>query len=110
MFADDTNLFLSNKDIHQLYSTMNIELQKVSNWFKANKLTLNFNKTKCVLFHPLAKKYSLPTNLPQIYIDQVEIKRDLVTKFLGVFLDENITWKQHINYICTKVSKSIGIL
>jgi hypothetical protein len=110
MFADDINLFLSNSDIYLLFSVMNKELQNISKWFKSNKLTLNVNKTKWIFFHPLSKKRSLPQNLPKIFIDHNEIKRDSVTKYLGVFIDENITWKHHINYVCSKVSKSIGIL
>ena len=46
MFADVTNLFLSNKDINKLFNHMNVELQKMSIWFKANKLFLNLTKTK----------------------------------------------------------------
>ena len=47
MFADDTNLFLSNKDISKLFDDMYVELQKMSIWFKENKLSLNLTKTKC---------------------------------------------------------------
>ena len=47
MFADDTNLFLSNKDINKLFDDMYVELQKMSIWFKENKLSLNLTKTKC---------------------------------------------------------------
>jgi hypothetical protein len=110
MYADDTNLFLSSSNIYELFTTMNKELKHISNWFKCNKLTLNINKTKWTLFHSYAKKRLLPTNLPQLYIDEIEIKNDPVTKFLGVYLDENISWNKHINYVSTKISKNIGIL
>ncbi|XP_065652891.1 uncharacterized protein LOC136080205 [Hydra vulgaris] len=46
MFADDTNLFLSNYSIKQLYADMNFELNKINDWFQANKLSLNVKKTK----------------------------------------------------------------
>ena len=46
MFTDDTNLFLSNKDINKLFDDMYVELQKMSIWFKENKLSLNLTKTK----------------------------------------------------------------
>ena len=52
MFAEDTNLFLSNKDINQLFNDMNIELQKFSIWFKTNKLSLNLT-----LFQTQKKKH-----------------------------------------------------
>ena len=46
MFADDTNLFLSHKNIDTLFAIMNVELENVSRWFKSNKLSLNVDKTK----------------------------------------------------------------
>ncbi|XP_065656738.1 uncharacterized protein LOC136082088 [Hydra vulgaris] len=110
MFADDTNLFLSNSNINELFSDMNKELKCVSEWFKCNKLTLNLDKTKYILFHPISKKRFLPTTMPKILIDELEIKRETFTSFLGIYLDENVTWKPHIDYICTKVSKNIGVL
>ena len=109
MFADDTNLFLADKNINILFNNMNIELQKVSSWFKSNKLSLNINKTKWTIFHPAAKK-RLINELPSLTIDTVLIKKEKVTKFLGVYIDENWTWKHHINAISSKISKSIGIL
>ena len=60
MFADDTNLFLSHKNINDLFLNMNNELQNISTWFKANKLSLNLDKTKWSLFHPLHKKDNIP--------------------------------------------------
>ena len=55
MFADDTNLFLSGINVDDLFSDMNCELNKISLWFKANKLSLKLTKTK-YLFHPASKK------------------------------------------------------
>ena len=45
-----------------------------------------------------------------MHIDNVPIKEEFATKFLGVYLDENSSWKNHINIVSTKVCKSIGIL
>ena len=50
MFADDTNLFLSDENISELFQQMNKELKSVSTWFKANKLSINIDKTKWTLF------------------------------------------------------------
>ena len=110
MFADDTNLFISDSNIENLFETMNEELRKVANWFKANKLSLNISKTKYSLFHSTRKRKDIPNILPPLHIDNVPVKREFVTKFLGVYLDENISWKHHINIVSTKVCKSIGIL
>ena len=45
MFADDTNLFISHKNIDTLFASLNKELENVSRWFKSNKLPLNVDKT-----------------------------------------------------------------
>ena len=110
MFADDTNFFLSDKNIDVLFNKMNNELEKVSTWFKANKLSLNVLKTKFSLFHPAGKRLLIPRDLPLLKIDNTHIKRDPVTKFLGVLIDENLNWKAQIANVSSKVSKSIGIL
>ena len=56
MFADDRNLLLSHKNIDTLFAIMNVELENVSTWFKSNKLSLNDDKTKWSLFHPLSER------------------------------------------------------
>ena len=89
---------------------MNLELSKISLWFKANKLSLNVTKTKYSLFHPAAKKRFLKDPIPTLKMDNTAIDRENVTKFLGVLIDENLSWKPHINNVSTKISKSIGIL
>ena len=103
MFADDTNLFISDFNIEDLFETMNKELRKVANWFKANKLPLNFSKTKYFLFHSTRKRKDIPNILPPLHIDNVSAKGEFITKFLGVYLDENISCKHHINIVSTKV-------
>ena len=110
MFADDTNLFLSDENISELFQQMNKELKSVSTWFKANKLSINIDKTKWTIFYPTSKKRFMPTKFPELFIDGITLERETVTKFLGVIIDENVTWKAHINTISTKISKSIGIL
>ena len=110
MFADDANLFLSHKIIDTLFAIMNVEFENVSTWFKSNKLSLNVDKTKWSLFHPLSKTQFLPQTLPNLFIENIHIKREHVTKFLGVFIDENVSWKQHIEMRSSKISKRIDIL
>ena len=51
MFTDDTNCSYSHKNIKGLFYTANSELEKISQWFKANKLSINIKKTKFTLFH-----------------------------------------------------------
>ena len=82
----------------------------MSIWFKANKHFLNLTKTKQTLFLSQKKKRVTANDLPILYIDNFEIVRESVTKFLGIFIDENLIWKQHIEHVCNKVSKKIGVM
>ena len=63
-----------------------------------------------MLFHLLSKRQLLPQTLPNLLIENVLLKREHVTKFLGVFINENLSWKQHIDIVSNKISKSIDIL
>ena len=110
MYADNTNLFYSNNDIETLFSTVNMELEKISEWFKANKLSLNIKKTNYTLFHKNSIKDDLPLKLPDLRIVNSILKRQASIKFLGIMLDENILWKEHIKTVENKLSKNIGLL
>ena len=81
---------------------MNKELRKVANWFKANKLALNISKKEYFLFYSTRKRKDIPNILPPLHIDNVRVKREFVTKFLGVYIDENISWKYHTNTVSTQ--------
>ena len=52
----------------------------------------------------------MPTSFPELFIDGINLKREIVTKFLDVFIDENDTWKADINTKSTKISKRKGIV
>ena len=110
MFADDTNLFYTHKYIRCLFSDVNKELTNVNEWFVVNKLSLNVKKTKYSFFHKPSKKDNIPLQLPNLTINNRKIKREESIKFLGVSLDENITWKEHLKYIENKCAKNIGLL
>ena len=70
---------------------MNKELKNVSTWFKANKRSINIDKTKWTIFHPTSKRRFMSTKFPELFIDGITLKEETVTKFLGVFIDENVT-------------------
>ena len=109
MFADDTNLSISDENIGELFQQMN-KLKSISTWFKANKLSINIDKTKWTIFHPTSEIRFMSTEFPELFIDGITLKREAATKFLGVFIDGNVIWKAHINTFSTNISKSVGIL
>ena len=86
LFADDTNLFFSHRNPHTLVETINIELFKISQWIRANKLSLNFSKTKFMLFSKSID--SLPLN---IVFDNNILENVPIIKFLGVIVDNKLS-------------------
>ena len=93
MYADDTNLFLTHKDISYLFETANIQLERINQWFISNKLSLNVSKTNYSFFHKPRKKDDISLLLSKVRINNSEIERSERLKFLGVLLEENLCWK-----------------
>ena len=104
MFADDTNIFLCSDSLKGLECLAKNELTKFANWFKLNKLSLNIKETNYILFY--SKQNEIKVNL-KIKIDNIEIDK---SKFLGVIINENLTWEDHIALVKAKVSKNIGVI
>ena len=96
LFADDTNLLLNSTNLNDLIATANTEIQKISDQLKINKLSLNIKKTHFILFHFRQKKITLDFELK---IDNSEVEKATFTKFLGVVLQENLSWKKEINLL-----------
>ena len=90
MFADDTNLFYSHNYIRILFKNASDELEKIPQWLKANKLSLNEGKNKFTLFHKPRDKDNFPLKLPNLKINNNEIKRYSSIKLLGALVDENL--------------------
>ena len=108
LFADDTNIFYSNSDISELERIVNVELSKLSNWFKANRLSLNATKTNFIIFGN--KKVSKCGREFKLLLDGNVLERTDCTKFLGVYFDEKLKWHTHLNHISSKISKGLGML
>ena len=107
LFADDSNMFISGNDPNDLVETMNIEMIKVVDWFNINKLSLNLKKTHFIIFRRQRAKLSLNK---EMIVDGVKIDMTDQSKFLGVIIDKNLSFMQHIQYIKGKISKGVGIL
>ena len=107
MFADDSNVFSSGSDLKQIESLLNSELPLLIDWLRANRLSLNIDKTHVMVFGPPRKRNLTPVN---IQIEGRPLNIVTSTKFLGLILDSDLTWKDHIHHLTRKIAKSIGIL
>ena len=110
LFADDTTVFYSHKNINVLTEVMNNELTGVSNWFKANKLSLNVKKTN-LMYLGTRKQISNMSNVNiDIYLDGCKLNRVNDAKFLGITIDETLTWKKQVENICKICARNIAVL
>ena len=108
MYADDTTIYFNLEDFDNLTkeTDINRELEKVNIWLKLNKLSLNTQKTKLMLFHRKQKHL----DEINVVINDIEIEHVPSFNFLGIMLDENLSWKSHIEMVGNKISKVTGIL
>ena len=106
------NFFYSYKknEAIGLFNIVNSELEKISQWFKDNKLSINIKKTKFTLFHKNSSKDDIPVKLPALMVGSNNIERTSSIKFLGVMLDEHISWIDHVRTVENKIAKNIGLL
>ena len=108
LFADDTNLLHADESLRSLENTVNTELCNVSKWLMINKLSLHVSKSNFDIFRPYQKNidYKVDLKIYDFCLNSLE-HRDH-TKYLGVLLDSNLSWKYHIAYIATKISRSVA--
>ena len=131
LFADDTAVIASGANLDTLIPMVNLEIQKIANWFRSNKMSVNVSKTKYILFRPRGQKilHNLDENgiiynsneiggnddkskifkLGRIHNEHANIN-ERTYKFLGVHLDEYLSFDTHCTIICNKLARSNFII
>lgn len=108
LFADDTSFQITSPSLESLFAVSNSELLKVSEWFAANKLTINIDKTKYMVFNHNNRTIAL--DHLDILIENQPLERigsdmpNKYFKFLGIYLDDKITWDFQLKNIQGKIS------
>jgi len=95
-FADDTNLLHTNKSIKKLNKFVNYDLKNLYNWLTANKISLNVKKTELIIFRPQGKKLETKVN---IKLNGKKLYCTPYVTYLGIKIDENLSWNFHISII-----------
>ena len=105
MFADDTTVIFSEKIHKNLRALINSTLLFLCDWFVSNRISINSIKTCVVPFN--FKSY---VNLDNIHVNNLPVYCVSSTKFLGVYIDYNLSWKSHTNIVCNKLSQCAVML
>ena len=87
LYADDTSILLSGSDLQKRVREMNTELELISEWLKANKLTLNIVKTYYMVFHRGRRKFKINIEL---VINDMKIRETKIIKYFGVIIDSKL--------------------
>ena len=107
LFADDTNIYYEAENLDKLELVINNELKKLHTWLSVNRLSLNIDKTNFVVFHPFNKPLTKKITL-KIYKKAISEKDHV--EYLGIVIDSTLSWRNHIDTVATKISKTIGLL
>ena len=107
LFADDTCLFLTAKNIVDLEIIGNSELSSLKNWMDTNTLTVNPTKSKLIVVNP---KLRAPQMQFSLLYDDTCIGNDKSLKYIGVELDQELNFLPHLTKIENKLSQNVGII
>ena len=107
-FADDTNVFIADKHLQALYEKGNSELENTDNWMIANKLSIIASKTNYIIFQtPKSQSVKTTTSL-QLKLKNNKVEKVSSTRFLGVIINKNLSWKYHMHMIKQKMRAALG--
>jgi len=102
LFADDTTIIISNTNPEEFKNNINSVMTEITNWFQSNLLTMNYNKTHFMQF--LTKKQN-ERKIQIIAPNSININISS-TKFLGLIVDNSLSWKDHIATLTSKLNKA----
>ena len=105
LFADDTNIVCTGENLTSLVQEVNEGLIKLHTWFQVNKLSLNIDKTKYILFGRKGLKENV-----DLQIDGYSIERVRLHKSLGVLMDDLLTWKPQVREIEKKTARNVAVI
>ena len=111
LFADDTNIFVKGKSKQEVYIEANMILKQLSIYTMLNKLHVNLEKSCFMYFTKTSSNDENDNendNIPPIMIGATEIKRVSEIKFLGVVIDEKLSWDAHVKSLTKKLASCTG--
>ena len=106
LFADDMNIFYSSRDVNTMANNIQGDMCRLDRWFKNNKLTVNAKKCNYII----VKSPNKVVPDINVHLQSNLLERADKVKYLGVYIDQHLTFRAHVDYLCQKISPSIGIL
>ena len=115
VYADDTTVLVSGNNITEAIQHSSDILNRFYLYFTANKLTINPSKTKYMIYKPIFRKSKNQrllhnTTQTKVVLNGIELEQVNKIQFLGIVINDKLTWHNHKQHICRKVCKSLGII
>ena len=107
LYADDTALMLSDRDLNSLKYKANNELNKVDFWLRINKLFLNYSKTNYIIYNNQLHKTCKDEFT--IVMNKTHLQRENSIKYLGVIFDDKLCWASHIDNLSSQLARCSGL-
>ena len=103
-FADDTNLLYPNKSFKKINKHVNHDLKHLCQWLRSNKISLNASKTEIIIFK---HKQTIITKHMNFRVSGQKINTTTSVKYLGVYLNDSLTWETHFKNLIPKLNRAI---
>nr|CAI5816987.1 unnamed protein product [Callosobruchus analis] len=106
LYADDTTITVNAENYIHLEQRLNLIAAEFTSWCRRNSLIVNPNKTVCIHFRSAMRGMQRPAESINLMINSNLIEFSTNAKFLGLYLDEDLTWRTHIDALCKRINKS----
>ena len=103
LFADDTNILVSEANMNNLQYKLNNIMNELQTWFALNSLVVNVETTSAMSFHTMQSEKPV---LPHVIFEGRHIPYNTETKFLSIYINENMKWSSYIKYLSSKLNTS----
>jgi len=112
IFADYNNIFASSSNTVELQSLINQALSKVKEWCDLNKLTINLTKTNYMIIKSPKRKTNIIWDVKLTNNDgsAYGLEKRTYIKYLGILIDDTLSWKHQVSYLCIRISRNTGII
>ena len=107
MFADDTTIETTNSDAYSVYHSMQQNINDLVKWTHLNHMALHPHKTKFMLVTTRQKRQNLSKTLPILYISNIEVEEVVTHKVLGITIDNNLSWSNHLENTSRNVATKV---
>jgi hypothetical protein len=109
MYADDSTVHASGKTIPQIQQALENDMMHISSWCNENKMVINTSKTKCMLITTQQRRNRLQDPKLSIKVDDQMLQQVESDQLLGVTVDQNLCWRDHIDKVCRKITSSLAL-